>query len=409
MKSENTKYGNSVNSEKVNMCFEKEFVLYQEIYDLEHINNETRVNKEYFNYCKSQTNFIVLILYDKTGRVFLKDNGINQFKLLGGKVFNNETVRDATKRIICQEIGITEIDELEPIALSKNTFSYEEETTEHFGLVIMARINSESKCDYGKSFYKLDETVLKCVNQFSDKKILQLFINRFSNIVLDNSNNFQNDEIETNRKYHLRYKFHNEVIKKYFLTSKMKNKEQLNEMMSEKTRGCSKFLDVSCGDNSLLFDLKYDEKFEFIVANDISWSQIELISSKNNVFFTNHNAITFPFKNDAFDFVYCSNTLHHMPNKKSMNSLLDSLLRVGKKIVIYEIEDPETTGGFPYLLNKYWYRGFLKDAGEEYLSYSLFKEVILKAYKGKAKIKFSNFRNIQGNYMIAEIEKNVSD
>lgn len=407
MKSISTKYSDRKNSKNCNVSVKEEINLYQEIYDLEVINKEIRVNKDYFDYCKLQTHFIVLILYDKNGKVLLKDNGINQFKLLGGKVFNSETVREATKRIICQEIGDTAIDELEPIALSKNTFYCEKETTEHLGLVIMARIDLKSEGTY--SFYELDENVLKCVNQFSDKTILKLFIKRFSDIVTENSNNFQDNEIEINRKYHLRYKFHNDIVKKYFLTSKMKKKEKLNAIMSKKVIGCSKFLDISCGDNSLLFSLEYDEAFEFIVANDISWSQIELIPKQDNVFFTNHNAITFPFKNDAFDFVYCSNTLHHMPNKASIDRLLNSLLRIGKKIVIYEIEDPKVTGGFPYLLNKYWYRGFLKDAGEEYLSYALFRETVLKAYEGKAKITFSNFRNIQGNYMIAEIEKNICD
>lgn len=407
MKSRSTKNDNRKNRKNFNVSLREEINLYQEIYDLEVINKEIRVNKEYFDYCKLQTSFIVLILYDRNGKVLLKDNGINQFELLGGRVFYSETVRDATKRIIYQEIGDIAIDELEPIALSRNTFYCEKEKIEHLGLVIMARIDLKNEDIY--SFYELDENVLKCVNQFSDKEILKLFSTRFSNIVLANSKDFQSNEIETNRRYHLRYKFHNDIVKRYFLTSKIKKKEKLKEIMSKKAIGCSKFLDVSCGDNSLLFNLKYDDEFKFIVANDISWSQIELIPKQNGVFFTNHNAITFPFKSDAFDFVYCSNTLHHMPNKDSMYKLLSSLLRVGKKIVIYEIEDPKVTGGFPHLLNKYWYRGFLKDAGEEYLSYALFKEIVLKAYEGKAKIKFSNFRNIQGNYMIAEIEKNICD
>ena len=88
-----------------------------------------------------------------------------------------------------------------------------------------------------------------------------------------------------------------------------------------------------------------------------------------------------------------------------MQNLLESLLRIGKKVVIYEIEDPKVTGGLPYILNKYWYRGFLKDVGEWYLSYKQFKQIISRVYKDKASIKFETFRNIQGNYMIAEIEK----
>lgn len=95
-----------------------------------------------------------------------------------------------------------------------------------------------------------------------------------------------------------------------------------------------------------------------------------------------------------------------MPSKENLNNLM---LRVGKKIVIYEIEDPKFTKGLPYFLNKYYYRGFLKDVGEQYLCFNDFKRVINEAYEGKADIKISNFKNIQGNYMIAEITNLQND
>ena len=385
--------------------FEEEMILYQKIYDLKSVTNATKVTKEYFDYCKTKRNFIILVLYDRMGRVYLREKGINQFTFLGGEVIQNESTRDAVKRIISQLIEKTTIEELEPIAISKNTFKYNSEIVEHLGLVVMARIDLKPMSKVENKFYAINESVYECINQFSDKKILEMFSQRFSQIVFYNNHEFQHEEIEVNKKYRSRYKFHNEIIKKYVLTSKRKHKEELIRMMSEKVIGCSTLLDVSCGDNSLLFSLNYDSNFEFIVANDISWSQIELIPPQKHVIFTNHNAITFPFKDNVFDFVYCSNTLHHIPNEENLINLLNSMLRVGKKIVIYEIEDPEVTGGFPYYLNKYWYRGFLKDAGEQYLSAKDFKKIITETYGEKAKIKFSNFRNIQGNYMIAEIEK----
>ena len=389
--------------------FEEEMILYQKLYDLKCITRTVQVTKEYFDYCRTKRNFIILVLYDNDGRVYLKESGINQFTFLGGEVVQNESIRDAVERIICHLIEKTTIEELEPIAISKNVFQYYTETTEHLGLVIMARIDLKPESKIEKNFYTINESVCECINQFSDKKILEMFIQRFSNIVFYNNYEFQDEEVEVNKKYKSRYKFHNEIIKKYILTSKRKRKDELIKLMSKKTIDCSTFLDVSCGDNSLLFSLNYDCNFEFIVANDISWSQIELIPPQENVIFTNHNAITFPFRDNAFDFVYCSNTLHHIPNAENLINLLNSMLRVGKKIVIYEIEDPEVTGGFPYYLNKYWYRGFLKDAGEQYLSFEKFKKILIEAYNGKANVKFSNFRNIQGNYMIAEIKKNQDE
>ena len=386
--------------------FETELKLYQEIYNLDVVTKEIPVTEEYFAYCKTKENFVILVLYDKNGKVYLKECGENQFSLLAGTVLQNEGIRDTTKRIIEQIDNEQIIEELEPIAISKNIFEYNSTKIEHIGLAIMVRVGIKKDNNKDIMFYKINKQILEHINQFSDKQILEIFQERFNNIILYNNSEFQDEEIEINKKYKNRYKFHNDFVKKYILTSKRKKKDILIELMSDKVRGCSKLLDVSCGDNSLLFSLNYDENFEFIVANDISWGQVELIERKENVFFTNHNAITFPFKDNAFDMVYCSNTLHHIPNETNLVNLLNSLLRVGKKVIIYEIEDPKETGGFPYYLNKYWYRGFLKDAGEEDLQFNKFKEIIENTYKGKAIINFSNFKNIQGNYMISEIKKN---
>lgn len=58
------------------------------------------------------------------------------------------------------------------------------------------------------------------------------------------------------------------------------------------------------------------KEMSLIVGNDISWSQIQFLNSKfDDVIFTNHNAAALPFKEDSFEIAYCSNTLHHMPNK----------------------------------------------------------------------------------------------
>ncbi|MEG2379357.1 MAG: hypothetical protein RSB77_03965, partial [Bacilli bacterium] len=105
------------------------------------------------------------------------------------------------------------------------------------------------------------------------------------------------------------------------------------------------------------------------------------------------------------DVVYCSNTLHHIPNKYTLFNMINSMLEIGKKIVIVEIEDPKKKGGFPYLLNKYWYIKFLHDVGGAYLSENEFKLILNNNLKNKAIIKFDNFKNITGNYMIAEISK----
>ena len=142
-----------------------------------------------------------------------------------------------------------------------------------------------------------------------------------------------------------------------------------------------------------------------VVGNDISWSQIELLNDKyQEVIFTNHNAASLPFINKVFDVAYCSNTLHHMPNKKTLINLLNSMERIAKKLVIVEIENPSIVGGFPKFLNKYWYIKYLKDVGGAYLSEQQFRLIINNTFSKKYDIKFQIFENIMGRYMIAIIE-----
>lgn len=113
-------------------------------------------------------------------------------------------------------------------------------------------------------------------------------------------------------------------------------------------------MDVSCGDDSTIIDTVslYHDQIDIAIGNDISRSQIEILSSLRTddriesykrLFFTNHNASNLPFKQDFFDVVLCKNTLHHMPNRESLEGLLSSCFSCGKELLIVEIEDPLIT------------------------------------------------------------------
>lgn len=392
----------------INSNVGEELKIYKQIYNLSIIKHENKIKKEFFEYCKNSNLFLILIIYDKEGKIYLQENGLDQFRLVGERIKKEEKdIRTSVKRIIYNVYNTIKIDELEPIALLENKFIYNNEETIHNGIGIMVRVDNIPK-DIEKYFYKVTDSLLECIGAFSNRELVRIYNERYEKMQKDINSNFQDEEIQTNLKYQKRYKFHNKIVKRFILTPKIKKKEKLINIMKEKSINAKNMLDVSCGDNSLLFNLM-NNNIEYLIANDISWSQIELIPPREKVYFSVHNAITFPFKDKAFDFVYCSNTLHHMPSKENLNNLLTSMLRVGKKIVIYEIEDPKFTKGLPYFLNKYYYRGFLKDVGEQYLCFNDFKRVINEAYEGKADIKISNFKNIQGNYMIAEITNLQND
>ncbi len=206
----------------------------------------------------------------------------------------------------------------------------------------------------------------------------------------------------------LRYLIHKEVVKRFILTNKRKNKKGFIQLLSRLMNGYKTILDASCGDSQLLTDIVAEKgnNIDFAIGNDISWSQVSLIKNKNeNISFTNHDSTNLPFSENAFGVAICCNTLHHMPSEKHLAKLFQNLIRVAEKVIIVEIENPQNTGGFPKLLNKYYYEGFLQDVGERYLSQEEFRLKVEENSKD-AKVRFSNFKNIQGNYMIAEIEKN---
>jgi len=195
-------------------------------------------------------------------------------------------------------------------------------------------------------------------------------------------------------------------MKKYILTDKKKKKAEFNAIIKENIGNPTSIIDVSCGDDKYVFDLAREQSINLVVGNDISWSQIDLLNKKyQEVIFTNHNAASLPFINKVFDVAYCSNTLHHMPNKKILINLLNSMDKIAKKIIIVEIENPDITGGFSKILNKYWYMKYLKDVGGTYLSEQQFKLIINNTFLKNHNIKFQTFDNIMGRYMIATVEE----
>ena len=173
-------------------------------------------------------------------------------------------------------------------------------------------------------------------------------------------------------------------MKRFILTNKRKKKEEWTKLIKQKIGEVSSIIDISCGEDQFIFNLARKDNIPLCVGNDISWSQIESLNKKfKEVIFTNHNASVLLFKENIFDVSYCSNTLHHMPSKKVLINMLESMFKVAKKVIIVEIEDPKVTGGFPKLLNKYWFGTFLKDVGRAYLSAKDFNVIINNTFKGK--------------------------
>jgi ubiquinone/menaquinone biosynthesis C-methylase UbiE len=169
----------------------------------------------------------------------------------------------------------------------------------------------------------------------------------------------------------------------------------------------SSVFDIACGENKSLVNLVKKREASTFVGNDISWSQIELVSGsfdadtfRNNqgiVFFTNHDGRRLPFADKAFDVGVCKNVLHHMPDRRSATALLRELKRVSKKALIVEVMDPKFEGGqWPRLRHSY-YINFLKDAGGNFLSGDEFNSLI-EEFSPRSRY---DVRTIRGVYQFA--------
>lgn len=392
------------------------FDVYRKIYNLDTVKHEEQVSKELFDYCQNRTYFVLLLLYNDRGQVFLQRNMQDKlyWELVGRGIRPEETIFETIQSLAYSINKSVSISDVEPIVFVQNIFKYKNKVHIHEGLAFAARVRNsfviEGDSTVKGAFVESTKDEIDRINRPANKKAVEYFFNRYLRIQTLGNIDFQNEEIDTNEKYKGRYLIHENFVKKYILTKKRKRKEELNKILETAIGSAKSILDISCGDDNYILELsrKYPDRFDYIVGNDISWSQVESISSKreknDTLIFSNHNAVFCPFAENSFDVVLCKNTLHHMPNRNYLSQLLRKMIEVGKKVVIVEIEDPEQTGGLPRFIHRNWYVRFLHDVGDAYLNERDFKTLVESAYEDY-NVEYTVFNNIQGRYHIAVVEK----
>lgn len=314
------------------------FESYKNIYDLQTVECECTVSKKLFEYATRKKFFVLLLIYDTEGKIYLDRNMSDSlyWGLPGGSIKDNETIHMTLNRISKNISPNIIIGDVEPLTVIKNKFNYHSENIEHLGIAFMARLRNEKDVKYNElvgNFIEMNEEEFEYINRFASKKVIQIYNERFEKIKKMSNNDFQENEIDTNEKYKNRYRIHNNFMKKYILTPKRKRKLELKKIIESYIGDAKSIIDVSCGEDQFIFNLAREKGIPLVVGNDISWSQVEMLNQKfDEVIFTNHNAAALPFKKESFDVAYCSNTLHHMPNKKTLINMLESMYRVSKKL-----------------------------------------------------------------------------
>lgn len=163
-------------------------------------------------------------------------------------------------------------------------------------------------------------------------------------------------------------------------------------------------IDVSCGDDEIILELA--KKSKKVVANDISEIAMAPLIQKakniKNVQFKIQNLINLT---GNYDIVICKNTSHHMNSISQIEKLLLILRKLGKKIIIMDIEDPRK--GILSLIWNTYYRLALRDQGRFFINFEQFIQIIRIVFLS-SKIYFKKVNTIKGTYMLAIIDNDFN-
>jgi len=398
------------------------------IYDLPRFNFSLDTeNAAYFDYTKTVQNFVVLVIYSDSKRVFLRigaDGEREQYSLPARSIASSQTVEDAVYQLGSESIPGARFSGLEPVAILDHQFILRgdgaSESHEMKGVAYVVRILPQSARKFDAA-ERVEDGMLLRFDQ-ARHAIAEGYISKYSNAevlasALAHLDRFfqlrvrqPDEDIEANAKAIRRYRFHEAFVKP--LLAWLKRSKKLNEKILSVVGEPRRFLDASCGDSKLVFQVA-KRGAEVSVANDVAWDQVLALmkeaspSERTSILFTNHNLVFLPFRQGIFDVAICKNTLHHLNSPAEFELSLASLSRVARRILIIEVENPRSRW-VSRVLN-FYYRRFLLDAGRNFFADEQFRRAVAGSLedKGDFRFEFSRFESIHANYLFALVEDRV--
>lgn len=385
----------------------EQFTHYATVYDLPRLQYIQHTCHQTIDYIQKKNGFVVLVIYTNEGKVFATYDWTTRW-LPWSSIKNNENIHDTIDRIskrLHPEINIRDV---HPMCFIDNTFCHKSHAHTLSWMVFTAKISNSTIIEniWQGGLFPLHDEFIEWVHKYGNKDILTYFLhNKLWQVCYTNRIDWQDEEIEINEKMKYRYMIHRAWGKPILKLLWCNKNEYIKKRILEKCGDNKKIIDVSCWDDNLV-NILGDNENNIVIANDISWSQISLLwNNHNNVLFTNHNASQLPFKNKVFDVAICKNTLHHMPHRSHLLSLLTSMKHIAKKIIIVEIENPNNTWWLAKLLHNKRYRWFLKDVGWAYFDKKQFTNIIQNIFSETHNIEQGMFSTPQGNYFWWVIEQ----
>lgn len=379
---------------------------YEKLYNLPRLQYIQHTCAQTISYTQKKNWFVILVLYSLDGKIYATYDGSTRW-LPWWSVKRNEDIQDSVERIVNRIQEGIDIRDVHPMAFIDNTFIHKDTAHTLNWIVFTARVHNSELLEDTQHWwlFPLTPDFIEWVQKYWNKDILTYFQgNVLPRILQSSTSDNQDQEIETNALMKYRYMLHRNRWKPILKMFGLNKNDNIKNRILKQCESAVTIIDVSCGDDNTVNQISRD-KNKLVVANDISRSQVQLLKIRSdNILCTNHNASHLPFKDKVFDVALCKNTLHHMPHRTHLLSMLYSMKRIAKKIVIVEIENPVETWWMAKFLHKHRYRGFLKDVWWAYFDNTQFINLIQYIFWKTHSIDHWIFKTWQWRYFWATIE-----
>ncbi|WP_152485795.1 class I SAM-dependent methyltransferase [Euryhalocaulis caribicus] len=379
--------------------------IYRSIYNLPILEAQFNINEELLAKFSEWEVFVTVAVFDDAGRilVFLEPSEQGQTyladepRILGKQVnkvdtFSLEEVANETVKQNCD----VSISELIPLAVVKNKFVSGTLSHTHWGVAFASSLDGDFK-----NPRKLEHAFLEDppdVMVYQNKSIFLLARDAISR------RRFFPDPEEVrahDRPFYVRalHSFVKRVTYPF-------GSGRIRQKMKGDVIGAKSIIDVSVGDDHFILDICQEYEPDLVVANDISWMQMQSLMQKASklkyyMLFSNHNIAHMPF-DFKFDVALFKNTLHHIDSKDEMSAILRSLENLAHKLIIVDIEEPSRTLRGRFF--NWYYERFYGDAGHShnFLTQARFRNLISYYFERKD-ITFETIETIRGRYLMAKI------
>lgn len=366
---------------------------YKELYGLPVIKKTEKISDDFYEYCLQGKYFVVATLYNQD-KLFVVKRDLSKeataWGLTGGWVREGENVDKVIDETVLRETGSFLVEAL-PIAIVENTYvTSKGRKVIHEGIAFMGLVKSGNvkKKDVG-----LVKDPMPLLGS-RDQQIVGLTKIKLENKVSE----APIEEIESYNNLSIKKIIHNLIVKpiSYWGSSRVL-KKAIRSSIGDVTG--KSVLDVACGDDDLVCDLANTAKL--VVANDISRESMKklMVKSKSNLIFSNQNMVELNF-DKKFDVVLVKNVMHHLRDASEMDKFLEQLRKLGKRIVIMDVQNPKENF-IAWLWNRY-YVYFLDDQGGFFINFAQFNK-ILSLYFGEGVKMTKKVWTVKGPFMLGVI------